>query len=167
MTRMVKRRSMQTNCRTFSMLASVVEVQGLPDFVSSSTSSLPFTNSLCHSKTFVLDMEESPQTSDNIFKIFVAVFPSLMQILILILCSSVILQLNSYRYKHLKKYCPISFFQQTIYQIHLRLRKSKHNSVVVSKQLLNREHMLCHAVKALTPGGYLYYAICEVNPVSF
>ena len=45
--------------------------------------------------------------------------------------------------------------------------KSKHHSVVVLKQLLNREHMLHHAVKALTSDGYLYYAICEVSPVSF
>ena len=57
---MVKQRSLQTNCCTFMMLALVVEVQGLPNFGSSSTSSLPSTNCLCHSKTFVLDMKESP-----------------------------------------------------------------------------------------------------------
>ena len=112
MTLMVKRWSLRTNSRTFSMLASVVEVQGLPNSGSSSTSSLPSTNHLCHLKTLVLDMEESPIISRNIFKVSVAVFPSLTQNLILILCSGVILQLNSYHHKHFNKCCTINFFNK-------------------------------------------------------
>ena len=67
----------------------------------------------------------------------------------------------------LKQILHNNFFQQAIYQIHLRLCKSKHNSIVVSKQLFNRRHILRHAVKALTPDGYSYYAICKVSPISF
>ena len=111
MTRMVKRRSLQTICRTISMLASVMEVQGLPDFGSSSTSSLPSANRLCHSKTLVLDIEESPWTSRSIFKVSVVVFPSLTQNLMLILCSIIILQLNSYRHKNSIRYRTTIFFR--------------------------------------------------------
>ena len=112
MTQMVKQRSLQTICRTISMLASVMEVQGLPDLGSSSTSSLPSTNRLCHSKTLVLDMEESPWTSRNIFKVSVVVFPSLTQNLMLILCSIIILQLNSYRHKNSIRYRTTIFFSK-------------------------------------------------------
>ena len=43
-----------------------------------------------------------------------------------------------------------NFFQQVINHIHLLLCKSKNNRDV-SKQLLNREHMLRHTVKVLIP----------------
>ena len=95
MTQIVKRRSLRTNCRIFLMLVSVVEVQGLPDFGSSFTSSLPSTNCSCHSKN---SCSRHGRISINImqhFKVSVAVFPSLTQNLMLILCSIVILQLNS------------------------------------------------------------------------
>ena len=58
-------------------------------------------------------------------------------------------------------------FQQAIYPIPLWFSESKHNYVVMSKQLLKGENVLRHPVKALTPDGYSYYAICEVSPVSF
>ena len=44
-----------------------------------------------------------------------------------------------------------NFFQQVINHIPLLLCKSKNNCDVVSKQLLNREHMLHHTVKVLIP----------------
>ena len=44
-----------------------------------------------------------------------------------------------------------NFFQQVINHIHLLLCKSENNCDVVSKQLVNREHMLPHTVKVLIP----------------
>ena len=45
------------------------------------------------------------------------------------------------------------FFTRSNHHIHLWLRKSKNNCDVVSKQLLNKEHMLRHTVKVLITDG--------------
>ena len=46
-----------------------------------------------------------------------------------------------------------SNFLQVINHIHLWLRKSKNDCNIVSKQLLNKEHMLRHTVKVLIIDG--------------
>ena len=46
-----------------------------------------------------------------------------------------------------------SNFLQVINHIHLWLQKSKNNCDIVSKQLLNKKHMLRHTVKVLITDG--------------
>ena len=55
--------------------------------------------------------------------------------------------------KNLDQISPSNFLQQVINHIHLWLQKSKNNCDIVSKQLLNKEHMLCHTVKVLITNG--------------
>jgi len=71
----------------------------------------------------------------------------------LILYSIVILQLNSLLSKNSIRSRTAIFFQQVINHIHLWLRKSKNNCDIVSKQLLNKEHMLRHIIKVLITDG--------------
>ena len=56
----VRRRSLHTFCLTCSTFSCVLLVDGLPLLWSSSTSSLPSLNLLCHSKRWVLDIVSSP-----------------------------------------------------------------------------------------------------------
>ena len=130
--RMVRQRSVRTNYRTFSMLTSVLTLQGLPGLASSSTLNRPSTNRLCHSKTLVRDMQESPYTSSNMLKVSVAVFPSLTQNLMLVLCST----LNIVTYNTQKN-------------VHLELSKRTHNSMNQLRLSLNIEHILCNIVSYL------------------
>ena len=60
--RTVKRRSALTSCFTCSVLSAVLLVEGLPELRSSSTSSRPSLNRLCHSNTRVRNMALLPYT---------------------------------------------------------------------------------------------------------
>ena len=55
--------------------------------------------------------------------------------------------------KKLNQISHSNFFQQVINHIRPWLRKSKNNCDIVSKQLLNKEHMLRHSVKDLITDG--------------
>ena len=70
----VRQRSLHTFCLTRSTFLSVLLVDGLPPLWSSSTSSLPSFNLLCHSKRQVLDIVSSPKTSWSNFSASVGVF---------------------------------------------------------------------------------------------
>jgi hypothetical protein len=67
MIRMLKRPSFRTVSQIFSKFSSVFDVEGRPGRSSSSTSSRPFMNHLCHSETRVRDIKLSPY-SFNILK---------------------------------------------------------------------------------------------------
>ena len=148
MTQIVQLRSLQTKCRTFSMLVSVVEVQGLPDFGSSSTSSLPSTNRLCHSKT----CSEHGRISINITQHLQSLSRRFSKFDTKFNVNSLLNRHSSIELSIAKKLNSIShsnFLQQVINHIHLWLRKSKINCDIVSKQLLNKEHMLRNTVKSV------------------
>ena len=151
MTRIVKRRSLQTKCQIFSMLVSVVEVQGLPDLGSSSTFSLPFTNCLCHLKTcsgrgrISINITQHLQNLSRRFSKFGTKFD----------VNSLLNHHSAIEFLIAKKLNQISHsnFLQVVNHIHLWLRKSKNSCNIVSKQLLNNEHMLHHTVKVLITHG--------------
>ena len=75
--RTMSRRSTHTSCFTRSMLFAVLLVEGLPDRGSSSTSSCPSLNLLCHSNARVRDIVSSPYTCCSIVKDSEGVLPSL------------------------------------------------------------------------------------------
>ena len=87
----VRRRSLRTFCLTRSTFSSVLLVDDLPLLWSSSTSSLPSLNLLCHSKRRVLCIVPSPWTFWGNFSVLVGVFPRRTRNFRLIRCSTLIL----------------------------------------------------------------------------
>jgi hypothetical protein len=91
---MLKHRSFWTISLIFSTFPLVFDIEGCPGRLSSSTSSRPCMNHLCHSKTHVHDITLSPYTFFNSWK-HSEFFSISEEISDLMRCSIFILVMNS------------------------------------------------------------------------
>ena len=124
--RTVNRRSPRTICFTRSTLSAVLLVEGLPLLESSSTSSRPSLNHLCHSKTRERDIVSSPYTSCSIPSASDGVFPSWTKNFRLIRCNAS--PHISFRGKQHASVTPLQFFlsMQNTTSLSLRGRSLRH-----------------------------------------
>ena len=164
MSRIVKRRSLRTNCQTFmdvgiscgSARPSLLRII-LPAF---HKSLVPFKNSCFGHGRISIYITQHLQCLSRRFSKFDTKFN----------VNSLLNRHSAIELPTAKKLNQISrsnFLLQVINHIHLWLQKSKNNCDIVSKQLLNKEHMLRHTVKVLITDGLSCCAICDVSPVSF